>query len=134
MSRSLLFESSVTARQRLRFLFGKEERALARSMLKIGIIIHFFRYRDNYVHLHECAPILRILIDKTLNHVYMLKESLILCKHGNILLSLALKENTISNLFYYIHIVEIPTKKDANSYKLKISEIGNFQLTLSLGN
>ena len=29
----------------------------------------------------------------------MLLESLILCKHGNILLSLTLKENTISNIF-----------------------------------
>ena len=40
-------------------------------------------------------------------------------------MSLTLKENTISNFFYYIHIIEIPTNKDANSYKLKISEIGN---------
>ena len=42
---------------------------------------------------------MRILIDKALNHIYMLKESLILCKHGNLLLSLTLKENTISNIF-----------------------------------
>ena len=27
--------------------------------------------------------------------------------------------------FYYIHIVEIPTNKGANSYKLKISKIVN---------
>jgi len=52
-----------------------------------------------------------ILIDKALMHFYMLKESLILCKHGNILFSLTLKENTISNMFYYIHSVEIPTQK-----------------------
>ena len=26
---------------------------------------------------------------------------------------------------YYIHIVEIPTNKRANSYKLHISKIGN---------
>ena len=39
-------------------------------------------------------------------------ESLISCKHGNILLSLTLKENTISNIFtIYIHIVQIPTQK-----------------------
>ena len=56
---------------------------------------------------------MRILIDKALKHFFMLKESLILCKHGNILLSLTLKENTISNFFttLYIHIVEIPTNK-----------------------
>jgi len=42
------------------------------------------------------------------------------------LLSLTLKENTISNIFYiHVHIVEIPTNKGANSYKLKISKIGN---------
>jgi len=28
-------------------------------------------------------------------------------------------------LFCYIHIVEIPANKGANSYKLKISKIGN---------
>ena len=36
-----------------------------------------------------------------------------LCKHGDILLSLTLKENIISNLSYYIHIVEIPANKGA---------------------
>jgi len=41
---------------------------------------------------------MRILIDKELKHFYMLYESLILCKHGTILLSLTLKENTISNI------------------------------------
>jgi len=49
----------------------------------------------------------------------MLQESLILCKHGYILLPLTLKKNIISNLFCYIHVVEIPTNKGANSYKLK---------------
>ena len=52
----------------------------------------------------------------------MLQESLILCKHGDILLFLTLKEDTISNLFYYIHIVEIPINKGAYSYKLKIQK------------
>jgi len=33
------------------------------------------------------------------------------------------KENRISKFFYYIHIVEIPTNKGANSYK--VSKIGN---------
>ena len=44
-------------------------------------------------------------------------------------MSLTLKENTIS-FFYYILIVEIPTNKGANSFKLKNSIIGNnkFQL------
>ena len=42
---------------------------------------------------------MRILIDKTLKHFYILYEILMLCKHGNILLSLTLKENTISNIF-----------------------------------
>jgi len=39
------------------------------------------------------------------------------CKHGNILLSLTLKENTISNIFYYITIVEIHTQKGEHSWK-----------------
>ena len=54
----------------------------------------------------------------------MLYESQISCKHGNILLFLTLKENIISN-FFTIHIIEIPTNKGANSYKLNISKIGN---------
>jgi len=52
-----------------------------------------------------------ILIDKTLKHFYILQENLILRKLGNIVLSLTLKENTISYVFTtYIH-VEIPTQK-----------------------
>jgi len=39
-------------------------------------------------------------------------------------LSLTLKENTILNFVYYIHIVEIPTNKGANPYKLNISRMG----------
>ena len=42
---------------------------------------------------------MRILIAKALTYFYMLQESLILRKHGNILLSLKSKENTISNIF-----------------------------------
>ena len=79
-----------------------------------------FRYRDNSVHLHECSNAEAFL--------YVIEKSNItctVCKHGNILLSLALKQNTISNFFYYIHIVEIPTNKGANSCKLNISKIGN---------
>ena len=41
------------------------------------------------------------------------------------LLSLTLKENTVSNLFYYIHILEIPTNKTSNSYNLILSKIEN---------
>ena len=55
---------------------------------------------------------------------FMLQESLILCKHGNISLSLSFKENTFQP-FYYKHIIAIPTNKGAKSYKLKISKIGN---------
>ena len=44
---------------------------------------------------------MRILIDKALKHFYMLLESLILCEHGNILLSLTSKENTISFFLLY---------------------------------
>jgi len=40
---------------------------------------------------------------------------------------LTLKENKFLNFFYYIQIVEIPTKKGANSYKLKI---GNSNVTV----
>ena len=42
---------------------------------------------------------MRILIDKALELFYVIGKSNI-CKHGNILLSLTLKENTISNMFY----------------------------------
>jgi len=49
---------------------------------------------------------MRILIDKALNNFYMLQESLISCKHGNILVSLALNENTIS-IFFTIYILYI---------------------------
>ena len=38
---------------------------------------------------------------------------------------LGIKGNTISNFFYYIHIREIPTNKEANSYKFNISKIWN---------
>ena len=69
---------------------------------------------------------MRIVIDKALNH-YMLYGSLIL--YGNIFLSLVLKKNKICNFFRYKHIVEIPTNKGANSYKLKIlKKMGNWHL------
>ena len=55
----------------------------------------------------------------------MLYESLIVCKHGNILLSLTFKENKISFLFYLEHIIEIPTNKGANSYNRNLSKTGN---------
>ena len=38
---------------------------------------------------------------------------------------LDIKEKHNFKLFYYIHSVEIPTSKGANSYKLKLSKIGN---------
>ena len=44
-----------------------------------------------------------ILIDKALKHFYMLQESLILCKHGNILLSLTLKKKTIQTVLLYTY-------------------------------
>jgi len=34
-------------------------------------------------------------------------------------LSFTLKENTISNIFYYTHIVEIPTQKGEHSWQCK---------------
>ena len=66
-----------------------------------------------------------ILIDKALKHFYMLYSSIIICKHGYILLSLTLKENTVSNMFAIIHIVEIAINKGAKSYKLKLMKIWN---------
>ena len=42
---------------------------------------------------------MRIMIEKALKYFYMLQESLILCKHGNILLSLTSKANTLWNIF-----------------------------------
>jgi len=66
-----------------------------------------------------------ILIDNALKHFYMLKESQIVFKHGTILLAImTFKENTISNLLL-LNIIEIPTNKGVNSYKLVISKIGN---------
>jgi len=47
-------------------------------------------------------------------------------------LTLTLKKNSFFKLFYYIHIVEIPTNKGANSYKLKISKIGNMPTFMTL--
>jgi len=77
---------------------------------------------------------MRIVIDKALNH-YMLYGSLIL--YGNIFLSLVLKKNKICNFFRYKHIVEIPTNKGANSYKLKIlkknGELASFHRLLLKG-
>jgi len=37
---------------------------------------------------------------------------------------LTFKGNTISNVFYYNHIIEIPTNKGAYSFKRKLSKIG----------
>ena len=55
---------------------------------------------------------MRILIDKAREHFYMLYKSLILCKHGNILLYLTLKENTISNVVtIYIVYKYLPTRE-----------------------
>jgi len=44
---------------------------------------------------------MRILIYKIVNLFYMLLEGLIFFKHGNILLSLALKKNKISIVLRY---------------------------------
>ena len=62
---------------------------------------------------------MRILIAKALTYFYMLQESLILCKHGNILLSLKSKENTISNSY----AVYILYTHDVQSFPS--NEIGN---------
>jgi len=48
------------------------------------------------------------------------KESLIVRKHGNIILSLIFLKGKLVK-----HIKEIPTNKGANSYKLTIPKIGN---------
>ena len=79
---------------------------------------------------------MRILIGKALKHLYMLWESLMLCKHGHILFSLTFKKTQFKTC-YYIYIIEIPTNKGANSYKLKISNKGanSYKLNISkLGN
>ena len=41
-------------------------------------------------------------------------------------MSSTLKKIAISNFFYYIHSVEIPTDTGTNSYKLKLSKIRNW--------
>ena len=57
-----------------------------------------------------------ILIDKALKHFYKVQESLILCKHRTILLSLTLKENTISNTFT-IYILQKYLPKRESTHK-----------------
>jgi len=90
-------------------------------------------YRDNSVHLYDCSPFwvgIFITLIKENYHVFCLyrhphsdwqstetQESLILRKHGHLLLSLTLMENTISNIWYSTHIVEIPTQKGEHSWK-----------------
>ena len=70
---------------------------------------------------------MRILIGKAFHRLLESLKIIYLCKHGQILLSLTFKENTIS--FHYIQITEIPTNKGANSYKLKLLKIGNYLLS-----
>ena len=49
------------------------------------------------------------------------------------ILSLTLKKKNLKLFFtIHIHIVEIPTNKKVNSYKLKISKIGNYYLGFCL--
>ena len=45
---------------------------------------------------------MRILIGKALKHFYLLRESLISCLYGHILLALTFKENTASTLLLCI--------------------------------
>jgi len=68
--------------------------------------LHIYTQRDNSVHLHECSPFwvgIFITFIKENYHVFLCYRKVIifyvLCKHGNILLSLTLNENTISNIF-----------------------------------
>jgi len=49
------------------------------------------------------------LIDKALKHFYMLKESLILCKH--IFLSLTVKKNTILIVVYALFKKYLPIRE-----------------------
>ena len=86
----------------------------------LGRYFHYFYQRKRPCLLFDVD--MRILIDKALKHFYISQESLILCKHENICLSFTLKQNTC---LYCIHSVKIPTKKGVNSYKHKLSKIGN---------
>jgi len=43
----------------------------------------------------------------------------------NYIIVLNIKRKHNFKQFYYIHIIEIPTNKGANSYKLRIWKIGN---------
>ena len=90
----------------------------ARVLSLLGRYFHYFEERKLpyllfYVDMH-------ILIDKALKHFYMLQESLILCKHGNILLSLTLKENTISKIFttfcIYILYKYLPKRESTHEH------------------
>ena len=108
------------------------------------ITIPYFYYRDNSVHLLECSPFwvgifitfnkenypnkLSIVLCRHAHSDWQHIEAFlyvicyVLCKHGNLLLSLTLKHNF--KLVYY-NIVKIPTNKGAYSYKLKLSKIMN---------
>ena len=61
--------------------------------------------------------------------LYVIEKSNIF-KHVNILLSLTLKEKQFQTCLLYIHIIQLPTNKGANYYKLKISKIGNYGSTI----
>ena len=67
----------------------------------------------------------------------MLSESLILCKHESVLLSLTLKKNTISNIFLlYIHCRNAYTKGKAlmKMYRVvpQTKRRNNINVTLSI--
>mgnify|MGYP000261198299 CR=1 FL=1 len=52
-----------------------------------------------------------------------------LCKKCKYIIVLDITgKHSIKLPFYYIHIVEIPTNKGANSHKLKISKIVNTEI------
>ena len=59
-----------------------------------------------------------ILIDKVLKNFYMLQERNSIVKMEIYFCPWPLRKTQVHNFFYYLHIIEIPTNKGANSYKL----------------
>jgi len=68
---------------------------------------------------------MRIMIGKALKHFYMLgKSNIMLTWTYSIVLNIKEKHNCKPVSYTsYTHIVEIPTNKGANSYKLEFSKI-----------
>ena len=105
-----------------------------------------FRLRVNSVHLHECSPFwvgifiifkkktnmltihMCILLSKVLKHLYICYRKVYYYVNMETYnCPWHLKKKQFQTV-YYTHIIEIPTNKGANSYKLIILKIRNWAM------